>query len=65
MGRFPGNVEVNDDMLTAGEQHVKLVSERIPENLPWKDLGIDILVEINWYFSTKRTTSKTLRCRLF
>ena len=44
MGRFPGNVELNDDILTAGDQQVKLISERIPENLPWKDLGIDIVV---------------------
>ena len=45
MGRFPGNVELKDDMLTAGDQNVKLISERIPENLPWKDLGIDIVVD--------------------
>ena len=44
MGRFPGNVELNDDILTAGDQQVKLISERIPENLPWKDLGIDIVI---------------------
>ena len=50
MGRFPGNVELNDDILTAGDQQVKLISERIPENLPWKDLGIDIVVESTGIF---------------
>ena len=50
MGRFPGNVELNDDILTAGGQQVKLISERIPENLPWKDLGIDIVVESTGIF---------------
>ena len=34
MGRFPGNVELNDDILTAGDQQVKLIFEKIPENLP-------------------------------
>ena len=60
MGRFPGNVELNDDMLTAGEQHVKLVSERIPENLPWKDLGIDIVVESTGIFRQKEQLQKHL-----
>jgi glyceraldehyde 3-phosphate dehydrogenase len=50
MGRFPGHVELKDDMLTAGDQHVQLISERIPENLPWKDLGIDIVVESTGIF---------------
>ena len=50
MGRFPGTVELKDDMLTAGDQHVQLISERIPENLPWKDLGIDIVVESTGIF---------------
>ena len=60
MGRFPGNVELKDDMLTAGEQHVKLISERIPENLPWKDLGIDIVVESTGIFRQKKQLQKHL-----
>ena len=60
MGRFPGNVELKDDMLTAGEQHVKLISERIPENLPWKDLGIDIVVESTGIFRQKEQLQKHL-----
>ena len=60
MGRFPGNVELNDDILTAGDQKVKLISERIPENLPWKDLGIDIVVESTGIFRQREQLQKHL-----
>ena len=60
MGRFPGNVELKDDMLTAGVQNVKLISERIPENLPWKDLGIDIVVESTGIFRQREQLQKHL-----
>ena len=60
MGRFPGNVELNDDILTAGDQQVKLISERIPENLPWKDLGIDIVVESTGIFRQREQLQKHL-----
>ena len=60
MGRFPGNVELNDDILTAGGQQVKLISERIPENLPWKDLGIDIVVESTGIFRQRVQLQKHL-----
>ena len=60
MGRFPGNVQLNDDILTAGYQNVKLLSERIPENLPWKDLGIDIVVESTGIFRQRDQLQKHL-----
>ena len=60
MGRFPGEVHLKDDMLTAGDQHVKLISERIPEKLPWKDLGIDIVVESTGIFRQREQLQKHL-----
>ncbi len=50
MGRFPGKVALNGDTLNAGHQQVKLLSERIPEQLPWGDLGIDVVVESTGIF---------------
>ena len=53
MGRFPGKVSLKGDKLTAGNQNVKLLAERVPEELPWEDLGIDIVVESTGIFRKK------------
>ncbi len=53
MGRFPGKVSLEGDKLTAGNQNVKLLAERVPEELPWEDLGIDIVVESTGIFRKK------------
>ena len=50
MGRFPGKVALDGDILNAGHQQVRLLSERIPEQLPWGDLGIDLVVESTGLF---------------
>ena len=50
MGRFPGDVALDGDILNAGHQQVKLLSERIPEQLPWGDLDIDVVVESTGIF---------------
>ena len=50
MGRFPGKVALDGDILNAGHQQVRLLSERIPEQLPWGDLGIDVVVESTGVF---------------
>ena len=53
MGRFPGKVALDGDILNAWHQQVKLLSERIPEQLPWGDLGIDVVVESTGIFRQK------------
>jgi len=53
MGRYPGKVALDGDILNAGHQRVKLLSERIPEQLPWGDLGIDVVVESTGIFRQK------------
>ena len=50
MGRFPGKVTLDGDLLNAGHQQVRLLSERIPEQLPWGKLGIDVVVESTGIF---------------
>ena len=50
MGRFPGKVALHGDTLNAGHQQVKLLSEKIPEQLPWGDLGIDVVIESTGIF---------------
>ena len=50
MGRFPGNVSLEGDVLFTGHQRVKLLAERIPEQLPWGEMGVDIVVESTGIF---------------
>ena len=50
MGRFPGEIILDGDILSAGNQTVKLVAERNPSDLPWGDLGVDVVIESTGIF---------------
>ncbi len=60
MGRFPGKVSLDGDALNAGHQQVKLLSERVPEQLPWGELNIDVVVESTGIFRQKAQLDKHL-----
>ena len=53
MGRFPGDISLDSDILSAGSQKVKLIAERVPEELPWGELGVDIVIESTGIFRMK------------
>lgn len=47
-GRFPGEVTVDGDSITLGNgAKIKVTAVRDPNTLPWKDLGIDIALELS------------------
>jgi glyceraldehyde 3-phosphate dehydrogenase len=52
-GRYPGSVELGDDGLVVDGDPIRVLSERDPSALPWKDLGVDIVFEATGRF-TKR-----------
>ena len=45
-GRYPEKVVVDGDSLVAGKRKVKVMAQKDPAQLPWKDLGVDIVVEV-------------------
>jgi len=52
-GKFPGSVVVeNDNMIINGDK-VRVLSERDPSKLPWKELGVDVVHESTGFFTTK------------
>ena len=53
MGRFPGDISLDSDILKAGNQKVKLLAERVPEELPWGELEVDIVIESTGIFRMK------------
>jgi glyceraldehyde 3-phosphate dehydrogenase len=51
LGNFAGAVAADGDHLTIDGSRVKVFAERDPGNLPWKDLGVDIVVESTGLFT--------------
>ena len=51
LGRFPGEVSYDEDSITVDGKQIKVLGERDPMNLPWKDLGVDIAVESTGLFT--------------
>ncbi|MFQ5834070.1 MAG: type I glyceraldehyde-3-phosphate dehydrogenase [Candidatus Thorarchaeota archaeon] len=58
MGRFEGSVEAGKDYMKVNGEDLKVVSERDPANLPWKDLGVDIAVECTGLFRKRDDAAK-------
>ncbi len=54
-GIYPGTVEVKDGNLVVDGDIIKVFSERDPRELPWKELGVDIVIEATGIF---KDTSK-------
>ncbi len=48
-GRFNGKVEVADDGLVIDGVKVKAFKETDPAAIPWGDLGVDIVIEFDWF----------------
>ena len=50
-GRFNKEVHPTENGITVEGKTIKLISDRNPENLPWKDLGIDVVIEATGKFN--------------
>jgi glyceraldehyde 3-phosphate dehydrogenase len=50
-GIFPGNVSVDRGDLVVGDRHVKVIAEKDPAKLPWKELGVDLAIESTGRFT--------------
>ncbi len=52
-GRFPGSILVDGDHLVVNGDKVAVLAERNPANLPWKSLGVDVVLECTGLFTSK------------
>jgi len=57
-GKFKGNIEVGENLIRINEKPVYLYSSKNPEDLPWNDLKIDVVIESTGMFLTKEAASK-------
>ena len=59
-GRFPGTVEVQGTDLVVDGKLLKVLSQKDPAALPWKDLGVFLAVESTGFFTNREGASKHL-----
>lgn len=59
-GKFPGEISVDGDFLVVNGKKMKVFAEKDPANLPWKALGVTVVVESTGIFRTREKLSKHL-----
>ena len=60
-GKFPGTVAIDGDSLVVNGDRIKVLSNRDPSQLPWKDLGVDVVHECTGFFTSKEKASAHLK----
>ncbi len=60
-GKFPGKVQVDGDHMVVDGDRIRVVAQRDPAQLPWKDLGVDVVLECTGFFTTKEKASAHLK----
>jgi len=59
-GTFAGEVKAEGDVLYVNGQAIKITCERDPENLPWQEMGVEIVVESTGRFRKREDAAKHL-----
>ena len=57
-GINPHEVQSDSEGLIVNGKHIKIIAERDPANLPWKDLGVDIVIESTGLFTKREAANK-------
>jgi len=60
-GRFPGEIAVEGDRIRAGADSFQVLSQPDPAKLPWKDLGVEIVIEATGFFRTREKAALHLK----
>ena len=60
LGPFPGEVELGEGVIRAGGEELKWLSERDPADLPWGELGVDVVLESTGFFTDRQGAQKHL-----
>jgi glyceraldehyde 3-phosphate dehydrogenase len=59
-GRFPGRVQLEGDQLDCGTGPIKVLAERDIGSLPWRNLGVDVVLECTGIFTKREAAAKHL-----
>lgn len=60
-GVFDGSVEAKEDSIVINGKKIRVFSEKDPESLPWKDLGIDVVLECTGIFRDENGAKKHIK----
>jgi glyceraldehyde 3-phosphate dehydrogenase len=60
LGRLAGGVEAGDGVIRAAGRELKVLAERDPGGLPWKDLGVEVAIESTGFFTKREGAQKHL-----
>jgi len=60
-GPYPDTVVASDDAITVDSHKVKVISERDPASIPWRDHGVDIVIESTGLFTDASKASTHLK----
>ncbi|MHB1943243.1 MAG: type I glyceraldehyde-3-phosphate dehydrogenase [Acidiferrobacteraceae bacterium] len=60
-GKFKGEVSVEGDHMVVNGDRIRVLSNRDPSQLPWKDLGVDVVHECTGFFTSKEKASAHLK----
>jgi glyceraldehyde 3-phosphate dehydrogenase len=60
LGRYPGSVAVDGEDLVVDGARMRILAERDPANLPWGDLGVEVVIESTGIFTGRAGASKHL-----
>ncbi|MEA2426746.1 MAG: hypothetical protein QOF37_374 [Thermoleophilaceae bacterium] len=60
LGRFPGEISHTDDAIVVDGKELKVFAERDPANLPWADVGAEVVIESTGLFTDRDSAAKHL-----
>lgn len=60
-GRFQGTAELKDDAIVVNGKEIKVFANPNPEELPWGELGVDVVLECTGFFTNKTKAETHIR----
>lgn len=60
-GKFPGTVVVEGDYMIVNGDKIRVFAQRNPADIPWGELGVDVVMECTGFFTTKEKASAHLK----
>ncbi len=61
-GHFPGEVEATADTLIVNGHNIKVISQRDPAQIPWSDLGVELVIESTGLFTNADKAKSDYLC---
>ncbi len=60
-GKFPGTVTIDGEHMVVNGDKIKVLANRDPSQLPWGELGVDVVLECTGFFTTKEKASAHIK----